>query len=160
MLTSNHSSGAWEQSLSLVRQFWQRYPPKGASSPPSESGEDNLVECSPELQAPGEYPNRASLEGAHPLVRVIPSATIPDTASPPFLAFHDLEALHHRLVHLSDTGTQLERKRATSGLKFLKWLCLSYESGIRKTRKESLKPKGVTTETPVPRVTATREDID
>jgi hypothetical protein len=70
---------------------------------------------------------RTKLTGARPLVRTFARTELPDDFVPPYLAFAELEALHHRLVVRG--GRAGER-----GLAFVKWVCSAYEGWLRRRR--------------------------
>ncbi|OBZ74606.1 hypothetical protein A0H81_05466 [Grifola frondosa] len=65
---------------------------------------------------------------------------IPDDTVPPFLTFPELEILHHRLVAESDRA----------GIRFLKWVCMSYEGALRRRRDDTLHARPVPNAAPVP----------
>lgn len=60
---------------------------------------------------------------------------IPDDTVPPLLTFTELDVLHQRLVVANKAD----------GIKYLKWVCKSYEGSLRMRREKTLhaEPKRV-----------------
>ena len=67
--------------------------------------------------------------GDRPLVRLTTALDVQDDDVPQLLTFADIEVLHHRLVAAGDLR----------GLSYVKWVCKSYEGGLRKRREATLK---------------------
>lgn len=95
--------------MDLVRDFVKTYPPSAIRTTP---------------ERPSLLSTRTSLVGARPLVRLMSSAEVPDDTVPPLLTFREVEALHHRLV----------AARREKDIKYLKWVCKSYEGALRARR--------------------------
>lgn len=71
---------------------------------------------------------RTNLVGARPLVRMFNVADIPDDIVPPLLSFSELELLHHRLVVAG----------RAADIRYLKWVCKTYEGELRRRRVRAL----------------------
>ncbi|KZT64210.1 hypothetical protein DAEQUDRAFT_699112 [Daedalea quercina L-15889] len=102
-------TGQTRRGLDHVQSFAARYPPV------------RLLRVEP------QHPLRSSrivLEGAKPLVRLTSSVDISDDTVPPLLTFTDLEVLHARLVRIEDQMS----------IRYVKWLCKSYEGNLRRRR--------------------------
>ncbi|KAH9922200.1 uncharacterized protein B0H18DRAFT_1018488 [Fomitopsis serialis] len=102
-------TGQARRALDVVQSFAARYPP------------GRLLRVEP------KHPLRSSrsvLEGARPLVRLSSSVDIPDDTVPPLLTFTDLEVLHSRLVRSDDKAS----------IRYVKWLCKTYEGYLRRRR--------------------------
>ncbi|PPR02305.1 hypothetical protein CVT24_011643, partial [Panaeolus cyanescens] len=105
-----------DRSLAQLRRFAAEYPPSSVRQP-----------------AP-KHPSRStrvSLVGARPLVRVIPATEVPDDHVPPLITFRDVEVLHHRLID----------EERPQDIKYLTWLCKSYEWALRIRRDAAMKQK-------------------
>jgi hypothetical protein len=100
--------------LAHLRVFAARYPPSSLRTPPPK----------PFLRS-----TRTSLVSSRPLVRLSSPIEVPDDAVPPFVAFEDLEFLHHKLVEIGDV----------KGLGYIKFLSKSYEWALRVRKDESTK---------------------
>ncbi|KAH8079817.1 hypothetical protein BXZ70DRAFT_1012576 [Cristinia sonorae] len=74
---------------------------------------------------------RIVLAAARPLVRLTSAVDIPDDTVPPLLTFPELELLHHKLVAAKDSV----------GIKYLKWVCKSYEGALRVRRDGTLQAR-------------------
>ncbi|KAI0733870.1 hypothetical protein BC629DRAFT_1571720 [Irpex lacteus] len=98
-----------DRAMDLVRDFVNTYPPSAIRTT---------------VERPSLLSTRTSLVGARPLVRLMSSAEVPDDTVPPLLTFTEVEALHHRLV-----ATRREKD-----IKYLKWVCKSYEGALRARR--------------------------
>ncbi|KAI0684051.1 hypothetical protein BC835DRAFT_671397 [Cytidiella melzeri] len=98
-----------DRAMEHVRAFVQAYP----SSAIREAKEKSPLQST-----------RTSLLGARPLVRLISTVDVPDDTVPPLLTFTELEALHHRLVVT----------KRVADIKYLKWVCVSYEAALRARR--------------------------
>ena len=114
-LCSDHSISVHEldRALGIVRGFAAAYPAVVIREPPAKL----------EMRT-----NRIKLIAPHPLVRVFGPAEIPDDFVPPLLSFAELEVLHHRLVY----------QDRLQDVKYLKWLCKSYEGALSKRREKAL----------------------
>ncbi|KAF9054155.1 hypothetical protein BJ165DRAFT_1436534 [Panaeolus papilionaceus] len=77
--------------------------------------------------------SRVSLAAARPLVRFIPPSEVPDDHVPPLVTFRDMEVLHHRLID----------EERPQDIKYLTWLCKSYEWALRGRRDAAMKQKPV-----------------
>ena len=66
------------------------------------------------------------------------SADVPDDTVPPLLTFTELEVLHHRLVAAN----------RTSDIKYLKWVCMSYNAALRARRDAAIHAQPVKTSSP------------
>lgn len=54
---------------------------------------------------------------------------IPDDSVPPLLTFPEVEVLHHRLV----------AKNRVDDIRYLKWVCKSYEGSLKMRRDRTIK---------------------
>ncbi len=102
-----------------MRAFVQKYPPKA------------VRQALPKHEIRS---TRTVLEGTRPLVRLSSTLDIPDDTVPPLLTFPEVEVLHHRLV----------AKNRVDGIKYLKWVCKSYEGSLKMRRDRTIKavPEG------------------
>ncbi|KAI0092334.1 hypothetical protein BDY19DRAFT_884752 [Irpex rosettiformis] len=103
-----------DSALDHVRAFVEAYPPSAIREP---------MERSPLLST------RTSLVGGRPLVRLMNSAEVPDDTVPPLLTFTEIESLHHRLVVAG----------RVKDIKYLKWVCKSYEGALRARRDAAMR---------------------
>ncbi|KAL5525146.1 hypothetical protein ACEPAF_9015 [Sanghuangporus sanghuang] len=102
-----------DSSLSLLRTFSTRYPPRAVSHP---------LYGKPEIRS-----TRTSLyDTDRPLVRLTTPSEVPDDTVPPLLTPRDLELLHHRLVE-AGPGRQKDLDRLT-------YLGYAYMGALRKRR--------------------------
>lgn len=72
---------------------------------------------------------RTQLFAHKPIVRLTTATEVPDDRVPPLLTFTDLAVLHQRLV----------QERRENDIAFLKYVCVSYECGLKKRRERALK---------------------
>ncbi|KIJ60928.1 hypothetical protein HYDPIDRAFT_177233 [Hydnomerulius pinastri MD-312] len=150
-------SGDIDGALALLRTFVSRYPPSALAQSPalsqmSSQHDPSSLEITSSTPTPPKsptiqlfakppilstrtvltnpVPSASSLPTtARPLVRLTSSIGPRDDRVPPLIGFADVELLHTRLA---------ERGR-TKELGYLKWVCKSYESAIRKRRDAVLK---------------------
>ncbi|KAK7688680.1 hypothetical protein QCA50_008218 [Cerrena zonata] len=106
-------TGNLNRALDHVRAFVKRYPPLAIREPPPKH----------ELRS-----TRTSLTANRPLVRLTTEVDIPDDTVPPLLTFTELDVLHQRLV--------VANKK--DGIKYLKWVCKSYEGSLKMRREKTL----------------------
>ena len=109
--------------MAQLRAFAAKYPPKDVRTPPPK---------------PHFRSTRTSLVGQRALVRMTAVTEVPDDKVPPMMTFRDLEILHHRLVD----------EARVKDIKYVTWLCKSYEYGLRRRRDAAFnsKPAGTGTE--------------
>ena len=114
-----HRCGQLDRALDAVKAFVQKYPPS------------LIRQALPKHEIRS---TRTVLEGARPLVRLSNTADIPDDTVPPLLTFPEVEILHQRLLG----------KNRVDGLKYLKWVCRSYEGSLKIRRDRTIKavPEG------------------
>jgi hypothetical protein len=104
------------RSVTILRDFFDNYNPRSVRIPKPQS---------PLRSA------RVQLYAHKPIIRLISPTEVPDDKVPPLLTFTDVSALHQRLV--------LEGRE--KDIKFLKYVCVSYECNLKKRRELSLKEK-------------------
>ena len=114
-------TGDLDKAIAHLREFVRKYPPQTICQPTTK---------------PVMRSTRTSLVGPRPLIRLMPSADIPDDNVPPFLTFADIEVLHHRLI-------ASERKGAWEHIGYIKWMCKAYEWALRVRRHETLRARAV-----------------
>ncbi|TCD68570.1 hypothetical protein EIP91_010495 [Steccherinum ochraceum] len=106
-------TGQIDRALSHVKSFVEKYPFPVVRTP-----------------APRDpyRSTRTILTGARPLVRFTSAVDVPDDTVPPFLTFQEVEVLHHKLIAAKNA----------EGIKYLTWVCKSYEGALRKRREKTL----------------------
>ncbi|KAG8987653.1 hypothetical protein FRB90_003226 [Tulasnella sp. 427] len=140
-------AGETDRAVQLVKEFVAKYPPRSVLPVSASSASTQHVPAEKDVEAingrpalpKSALPTRVSLVASQPLVRLTTNSKIPDTSIPPFLCFKDLEILHHRLVAESEVGTVLFRRTKTDALRFLTWVCKSYEGHLRRKREWVIK---------------------
>ena len=72
---------------------------------------------------------RTSLVASRPLVRMTSETEVPDDHVPPLMTFRDISVLHLRLID----------EDRTKDIKYVTWLCKSYEWALRIRRDAAVK---------------------
>ncbi|KAI0791018.1 hypothetical protein C8Q75DRAFT_876745 [Abortiporus biennis] len=126
-----------DRALEILKIFVQKFPPTALRqvSPklPMRSNRISLLTSSS---------SRTLLNSPRPLVRMASVTEVPDDTVPPVLTFSDVEILHHKLVASNNTA----------GIKWLKWMCKSYEGSLKMRRDNAMRVAS-----PKPKM---EEDID
>ena len=99
-----------------LKAFATRYPPKHIRTPTPKT---NLRST------------RTALEGSRPLVRMTSETEVPDDHVPPLIVFRDVSVLHLRLT---DEGR-------VEDIKYVTWMCKSYEWALRVRKDAATKAK-------------------
>ncbi|KAI0739209.1 hypothetical protein C8Q80DRAFT_1290767 [Daedaleopsis nitida] len=118
-------TGNAREALQLVRAFFEHYPPSAVAPSPTSTSTSGGSAAAPFLST--KHPllsTRTALQAARPLVRTLSPTEVPDGTVPPLLSFHELEALHHRLVALGDRA----------GVGYVKYVCMAYASALRRRK--------------------------
>ncbi|KAG6811394.1 hypothetical protein H0H92_007638 [Tricholoma furcatifolium] len=119
-----------DRAMHHLRAFAAHYPPSDLRTPASK---------------PAMRSTRTVLVGERPLVRMTSGVEVPDDHVPPLIMFDDIEVLHHRLV----------ATRSAANIKYVKWICKSYEGALRARRQAALSMKpGIDEEESLARVAA------
>ena len=114
MLTKCYRYGDASHSIQLVRNFFEAYNPRSIRQPPPK---------------PAMRSTRTQLFSQKPIVRLTSGSDVADDRVPPLLTFTDVAILHRRLV--------LDGRRRD--IDYLKYVCVSYECGLRERRERALK---------------------
>ncbi|KAI0076980.1 hypothetical protein K474DRAFT_1662214 [Panus rudis PR-1116 ss-1] len=113
-------TGQLDRALSHIRSFVTHYPPPKIRTP------------TPTIPPSLRSPRIVLTAPSKPLVRLTTPLEVPDDTVPPLLTFPEVEILHHKMV---------AKGNMQEGIRYLKWVCKSYEGSLRIRRERVLKLK-------------------